>query len=240
MHRGTQSLGSEPKKYRSEAQLGAEIDRQLTKSFLGGDESAFEEIVHRHKERIFSVTLALLKNRADAEEMTQDTFIRAYRGLAKFRGDSSLATWLHRIAVNLARNRYWYFHRRRKYDTLSLDRPLGEEGDTTFANMLENPTPTPELETIISEFERILKRSMKLLTFKKRELLELWIDEHMTYEQIAEAYGINVGTVKSRLARARENLIGIICQNYPELVYRDQFKEIFKVASRHSALRQTY
>ena len=85
------------------------LDVDLVQRFNGGDESAFEEIMNRHKTRIFAAAMALLRNHADAEEITQDTFVRAHRGLAAFRGDSSLATWLHRIAVNLARNRYWYF-----------------------------------------------------------------------------------------------------------------------------------
>src|SRR5512132_1613034 len=96
-------------------------DAELVRRFNAGDEAAFVEIMTRYREKIFSVALALLRNRADAEEIAQDTFIRAHRGLARFRGDSSLATWLHRIAVNLARNRYWYFFRRRRHATLSLD-----------------------------------------------------------------------------------------------------------------------
>src|SRR5438105_3726280 len=103
------------------SQQEAEHDAELVRRFNAGDEDAFVEIMTRYREKIFSVALALLRNRADAEEIAQDTFIRAHRGLARFRGDSSLATWLHRIAVNLARNRYWYFFRRRRHATLSLD-----------------------------------------------------------------------------------------------------------------------
>ena len=80
-------------------------DAKLVRRFHAGDESAFLEIMTRHREKIFGLTLSLLRNRGDAEEITQDTFIRAHRGLANFRGDSSLATWLNRIAVNLARTR---------------------------------------------------------------------------------------------------------------------------------------
>jgi RNA polymerase sigma-70 factor (ECF subfamily) len=100
-------------------------DADLVRRFNSGDESAFGEIMTRHKTRIFAAAIALLRNHADAEEITQDTFVRAHRGLARFRGDSSVATWLHRIAVNLARNRYWYFFRRRRHATLSLDAALG-------------------------------------------------------------------------------------------------------------------
>src|SRR5690606_6066136 len=78
------------------SQQEAAYDAELVRRFNAGDESAFVEIMTRYREKIFSVALALLRNRADAEEIAQDTFIRAHRGLARFRGDSSLATWLHR------------------------------------------------------------------------------------------------------------------------------------------------
>src|SRR5579883_1178027 len=101
------------------AQAGAIEDTELVRRFVGGDETAFVEIMRRYQAKIFAVAHSLLHNHADAEEITQDTFIRAHRNLPRFRGDSSLATWLHRIAVNLARNRYWYFFRRKRHATLS-------------------------------------------------------------------------------------------------------------------------
>src|ERR1041385_5360198 len=76
------------------SQQEAEHDAELVRRFNSGDEAAFVEIMSRYREKIFSVALALLRNRADAEEIAQDTFIRAHRGLNRFRGDSSLATWL--------------------------------------------------------------------------------------------------------------------------------------------------
>src|SRR5271154_6043475 len=122
------------------------IDAQLVSRFNSGEESAFVEIMSRHKARIFAAAMALLRNHADAEEIAQDTFIRAHRGLARFRGDSSLATWLHRIAVNLARNRYWYFFRRCKQATLSLDANIGDDGESTFSDLLSAADPDPSQE----------------------------------------------------------------------------------------------
>src|ERR1051326_2028008 len=114
----------------------AAIDTELVRRFNEGEETAFIEIMNRYQRKIFTIVLGLLRNRADAEEITQDTFIRAHRGLGRFRGDSSLATWLHRIAVNLARNRYWYFFRRRRHATLSLDCPLSDETNATFTELV--------------------------------------------------------------------------------------------------------
>jgi RNA polymerase sigma-70 factor (ECF subfamily) len=86
-----------------------------------GDEDAFAEIVTRYRDRMFSIAFSHLRNHADAEEIAQDTFIQAHRGLARFRGDSSLATWLHRIAFNLSRNRHSTTSAAAGTLTLSLD-----------------------------------------------------------------------------------------------------------------------
>jgi RNA polymerase sigma-70 factor (ECF subfamily) len=170
----------------------------------------------RYREKIFGITFALLRNRSDAEEITQDTFIRAHRGLIHFRGDSSLATWLHRIAVNLARNRYWYFFRRRRHATLSLDCPLGDEGDSTFTDLVASESPDPAREAATGEFAALVSDCMGRLEPRHREILTLRNILHRPYEEIAATLGINVGTVKSRIARARENLRSLLAEACPE------------------------
>src|ERR1041384_2909076 len=106
---------------RSAAQIEAQHDAVLVHRFKGGDEAAFAEIIRRHQPRMLSIALRRLHNHADAEEIAQATFIRAHRALAAFRGESSLSTWLHRIAVNLALNRYGYFFRRGRHMGRSFD-----------------------------------------------------------------------------------------------------------------------
>ena len=191
-------------------------DADLVNRFNGGDESAFVEIMNRHKSRIFSAAMALLRNRADAEEITQDTFIRAHRGLSKFRGDSSVATWLHRIAVNLARNRYWYFFRRRRHSTFSLDAALGESGESTFSDLLSASDPDPSRETSRNEFVSAVESCMEKLEPSHRKILSMRSVLDQSYEEIAAALGINVGTVKSRIARARERLRTRLEEECPE------------------------
>ena len=194
----------------------AQRDALLVSRFNDGDESAFLEIMTRYREKIFGITFALLRNRADAEELTQDTFIRAHRALPNFRGDSSLATWLHRIAVNLARNRYWYYFRRRRQDTLSLDCPLGDEGDATFTDLVATEAPDPAREAVTSEFAALIGACMEKLEPSHREILTLRSFLHQPYDEIAATLGINVGTVKSRIARARENLRLLLAEMCPE------------------------
>jgi RNA polymerase sigma-70 factor, ECF subfamily len=191
-------------------------DSDLVLQFNSGNDSAFPEIMARYKAKIFAVALGLLHNRSDAEEITQDTFIRAHRGLARFRGDSSLSTWLHRIAVNLARNRYWYFFRRRRHMTLSLDVALGEGEDSTFGDLVSAETPDPAQATSRGEFESLVEACMAALEPRHREILNLRNGLNRSYQEIAEALGINVGTVKSRIARARENLRARIVASRPE------------------------
>src|SRR5437763_7779343 len=111
------------------------FDRLLVDRFKAGDQSAFNEMVSRYWDRIFSMVHQLLRNQQDAEEVTQDDFIRAHRGLVNFRGDSAFSTWLYQIATNLARNRYWYWWRRKRDKSVSLDAPSGAENALTHGDL---------------------------------------------------------------------------------------------------------
>ncbi len=194
----------------------AAVDASLVRRFITGDESAFTEIVTRYRGKIYGLTFNLLHNAADAEEITQDTFIRAYRGLVRFRGDSSLSTWLYRIALNLARNRYWYFFRRRRHHWVSLERPLRDDSEATFADIVAAPDHDPAQETVVGEFTELVAACMGRLDRRHREILTMRNVLDLSYEQIARSLGINVGTVKSRIARARENLRILLAESHPE------------------------
>ncbi len=198
------------------AQEAAAFDAGLVRRFNAGDESAFVEIIARYRSKTFSIAQALLRNHADTEEIVQDTFIRAHRGLARFRGDSSLATWLHRIAVNLARNRYWHSFRRRRHCTLSLDCALGGETGATFAELIASDAPSPAQEHSRTEFSELVAACMDRLEPGHREILTLRNVLGRTYEEIAVALDLNVGTVKSRIARARHHLRAQIAARCPE------------------------
>lgn len=200
----------------SDSAQEAAYDVTLIERFSHGDETAFEEIVSRYYSKIFGLAHNLLRNAADAEEIAQDTFIRAHRGLATFRGDSSLATWLYRIALNLSRNRYWYFFRRRRQDSISLERPLSDESDGTFSDLIAADTHSPVQETVTQEFADLIALCMEKLDARHREILTMRNVLNLPYDEIARALGINVGTVKSRIARARENLRKLLTELAPE------------------------
>jgi RNA polymerase sigma-70 factor (ECF subfamily) len=194
----------------------AAYDAKLVAQFRSGREQAFVEIMERYRRRIFGLAQNLLRNVSDAEEITQDTFIRAHRGLAEFRGDSSLATWLYRIALNLSRNRYWYFFRRRRQDSISLELSLGEDSSATFSDLIAAESRSPLQETVTQEFTDLVARCMEKLDPTHREILTMRNILNLPYEEIANTIGINVGTVKSRIARARENLRKLMVAEAPE------------------------
>lgn len=182
------------------------LDRMLVDRFRQGDQSAFEQMVSRYWGRIYAMVHQLLRNPEDAEEVTQDTFIRAHRGLVNFRGESAFSTWLYQIATNLARNRYWYWWRRRRDQTVSFDQPIGGDNESTLAEVIPAELETPEDATITQEFVNRIAECMGKLGPKHREILVLRNVKNLSYEEIAEILHISVGTVKSRIARARESL----------------------------------
>jgi RNA polymerase sigma factor, sigma-70 family len=212
----------------SDSAREAAYDVTLIERFHRGDESAFVEIMQRYHGRIFGLANNLLRNSADAEEITQDTFIRAHRGLATFRGESSLATWLYRIALNLSRNRYWYFFRRRRQDSISLERSLTDESDATFADLIAADSQNPVQETVTQEFSELISECMEKLDARHREILTMRNILNQPYEEIAQALGINVGTVKSRIARARENLRKLLSEAAPEFTPESDNGEFFE------------
>jgi len=188
------------------ARREALIDAELVRRFNSGDESAFNEIMLRHRERLFAVALGVLHNRADADEIAQDALVRAYRALADFRGDSSLATWLHRIALNLARNRYWYFFRRRRHASLSFDSAFSDENQATLADLVASDAAGPARVAQADEFGELVGQCMERIGAGQRKILLLRNAQHWSYQAIGRSLGIKVGTVKSRIARARESL----------------------------------
>ena len=110
---------------------------------IGISEDDFGEIVQLNQRRIYRLLLSMTRNPDTAETLTQECFLRAFEKRKSFRAEANVSTWLYRIAVNLARNRYWYFFRRRRQDSLSLDHTIGDGADGTFADLIASDTPDP-------------------------------------------------------------------------------------------------
>jgi RNA polymerase sigma-70 factor (ECF subfamily) len=222
---------------KAESVAEAVHDARLVNRFNSGDETAFVEIMRRYHNRLFTLAHNLLRNAADAEEIVQDAFIRAHRGLANFRGDSSLATWLYRIALNLSRNRYWYFFRRRRQDSLSLDHSLSGDSTATFSDLIATGDDDPARGTANNEFIDLISLCMEKLDANHREILTMRNVLDLSYDEISRALRINVGTVKSRIARAREILRKLLAECAPEFGPESTPGDFLEIARRGGGLR---
>ena len=191
-----------------------DADELLIERIKAGDMAAYNLMVIRHYDRIFSRVLQLLNNKQDAEEVTQDAFIRAHRGLENFRGDASFSTWLYQIATNLAHNRYWYWFRRKRDQSISLDQPQCEDGCLTLENVMPCADENPAEAVVTQEFVDRVSGCMQYLNDKHKEVLILRNVKNLTYDEIAQQLDISVGTVKSRIARARESLRGLLGEDF--------------------------
>lgn len=180
---------------------------QLVNRIKTGDARAFDELYFEHKEKLKVLATRFLHNAMDAEEVANDTLLRFYRAvmIGQFRGDSSIATFLYRIALNLARNRYWYWKRRKRDVSLSLDATIGDS-DEPFHTYIASDAIAPNEEIGATEEHALILECIPFLDERHREILNLWVEKKMRYEEIAQLLNIGDGTVKSRLARARIKL----------------------------------
>lgn len=188
--------------------LETKTDGELVKEFKDGNTAVFDLLIARHASRLYGTAYALLSDHHDAEEVVQDAFVRAYRSLNNFRGDSNLGTWLHRIVSNLARNKYHWNRRRGANVNISIHNvgndPEKEKNETDMS--LPDCSRIPDRQIENSEIEKCLTEGMASLPESLRETMILRHVHDMSYEKIAEALDCKVGTVKSRIARGREIL----------------------------------
>jgi RNA polymerase sigma-70 factor (ECF subfamily) len=170
------------------------------------DLTAFDEMVQRYQHKIYGYVKRLVGNETDAEDITQEVFLKALISMHRFREESSLQTWLFRIATNLCRD----LHRRRQREKgwLSLWRRADGEEDTGDECAIEIPDThdDPEKALLREELNDLLQQAMDHLPIAMREVLVLHDVESLSYEEIAQALGIPLGTVKSRLFHARARL----------------------------------
>ena len=181
-------------------------DYELIETIKNGDSDAWEILMNRHAAKAYQIAYGILGNIDDSEEVTQDAFIRIHRALSKFRGDSEFSTWMYRIVVNQARNKYRWNKRRGSYSNLSLDKETDNDEYSRQKYDVPDHHKTPDKEIMFKEWEGSIGEEMKKLPPVNREALLLRNVKNLSYEQIAEILECKVGTVKSRIARAREEL----------------------------------
>jgi RNA polymerase sigma-70 factor (ECF subfamily) len=167
--------------------------------------AAFDELVSHFERPVYSICFRLLGDAEDARDAAQETFLKIYRGLNSFRGESGLKTWIYRIAINQAMNQQRWWKRRRRDETMSLELSRNDS-EITLGHSLEGTNASPEELAIESERERRLMRALAEIKTEYRVALMLREIEELSYEEIAETLEISIGTVKSRIARGREEL----------------------------------
>jgi RNA polymerase sigma-70 factor (ECF subfamily) len=180
-------------------------DSDFLDRLRNGDAPAFDTLVTRYSGDIFSLLYRITNDPDEAGDLTQETFLSALKSIKSFRGDSELKTWLFRIAVNHSRNRFRWWKRRKRNETQSIDKPIGE-GSRTLSDTIADEGESPEDVVLRLERQRVLIRALNALPDIFREAVVLCDIEGFGYEEIVRTLDINIGTVKSRLARGREQL----------------------------------
>jgi len=173
-------------------------DRALIAAFLGGHRDAFDVIVERHRKQIYQLCYRFLGNHEDAADLTQDVFVRAFKGLHSFKGDSALGTWLYRVGVNVCLNRVAL--KTPKLETIEPEQHVDQRN--------------PDAHELVARGERavVVRRAIAKLPPKQRATLVLRIYQEMSHEEIATVLNSSVGAVKANFFHALGNLKRLLQQ----------------------------
>ncbi len=177
-----------------------DLDQELVLRAQNGDQRAFELLVVKYQRRIARLLSRMIRDQAEIEDVSQEAFIKAYRALPTFRGESAFYTWLYRIAINTAKNYLSTLGRRPMLATEYED----EDGDTVDASSLVPDFHTPETELSNKQIVSTVNEAVNALPEELREAITLREMDGMSYDEIAAAMDCPIGTVRSRIFRARE------------------------------------
>lgn len=181
---------------------GTDADLALVERVKRGDKAAFDLLVLKYQSRIINLVSRFVRNHADAQDVTQDAFLKAYRALPNFRGESAFYTWMYRIAVNTAKN-FLALQVSRRTSDMEQDASEMEQIDDTAAL---KDIDTPEHLLLTTEIQETVIKAIDALPEELRTAITLRELEGMSYEDIAEAMACPIGTVRSRIFRARESI----------------------------------
>jgi RNA polymerase sigma-70 factor (ECF subfamily) len=181
-------------------------DWALVQQCTAGNEQACARLVSDHERMVYQLALHLLADPQEALDVSQEVFLRVFRTLPHFRGDSSLRTWIYRIVLNQASNRQRWWRRRFRTFQVALDEHVAHHGEPREMRRAALP------EQVLEQHETAgrVRAALAALPFDQRAAIVLREIDGLSYEEIAESLGIAVGTVKSRLARARSTLRNVL------------------------------
>lgn len=177
-------------------------DRDLVERARQQDLAAYDELIRRYQRKIYQLVYNMTSNREDAEDLTQDVFVKAYQALRHFKGDSSFYTWVYRIAVNRTIN---YLKKRKRGAALSLDdMDQAVERDPDYVELRARESPVRDAS--LSELQKKLNEALQTLSEKHRTVVVMHDIQGVPHEEIARVLGCSEGTVRSRLFYARQEL----------------------------------
>ncbi len=182
-----------------------EEDISLVKAFCDGQDEAFDKLVLKYKDKVFNLCYRFCANYQDADDCAQETFIKVYRSLTKFRQESSFSTWLYRIAVNTCKNKLSSAKYKQAKIAVRLDEPVRTE-EGSVAREIKDCSPNPKCEIESKEKGALIQEAIDALSADQKTVVVLRDIEGFSYEEIARVTGYALGTVKSKLARARDQL----------------------------------
>lgn len=179
-------------------------DEQLVAWAKDGDTAAFEELIHRHRDKIYARAMIMMRNEGDAIDLSQEAWVKSWQRLHQFQGESSFATWMTRIVINLCLDQI----RRQKRTRAESIEELEEAGGVERQMPIAESNPTEGLES--EEVRRRIDEAMGKLTDAHRTVLVMHEFEGLEYKEIAKRVGISIGTVMSRLFYARRRLASLL------------------------------
>lgn len=192
--------------FRAASQGGASVGDSHSSSIEDDDRKlTFEQVHRKYETKIFNLILRMVGDREDAEELTVETFLNAYRAWGRFRGDARVSTWLHQIAVNNCKNRFKQRDRQREREPISLDDSIETDSGELSREVADWRT-APERVLMDQEMTSQIQKAVEALPPEYRTVLVLSLMEDMSYEQIAQITNLSVPAVKTRLHRARNRM----------------------------------
>lgn len=177
-------------------------DTVLIRAVQAGDMAAFDELVLKHKDRLFNLVYWFLGDYQDANDCAQETFIKVFKSIKKFRFESAFSTWLYRIAINTCKNKIQSSAYRWKKKTVSLETSNSSKNGNPFSEIV-NGSPTPVVALEKKERMMRIQKAINSLPEEQNKVVVLRDIQGLSYQDISDITGLNLGTVKSRLARGR-------------------------------------